>query len=194
MWCSIRKQLDYDSIDLTNDDVVDLTTVTKPPSPKPSTVNTSIFSVLQAKRQKRGIDAKSKASTTSLSSGSGRKPTDTANERQHTKDNNVVDTAKVTEAPDFELMHSSDECSTSVRGGRPPAAGEKGASSVTDGAAQEVNSMDISDSQRPVLTRFQRFSRRKTNGFMSARTIRTSIVKFSFNELIYDVCDNRMMS
>ena len=183
MWCSIRKQPDYDSIDLTNDDVVDLTTVTKAPSPKPSAANTSIFRVLQAKRQKRGNDAKSKASITSLSSSSGRKPTGTVNERQHTKDSNVGDTAKGTEAPDFELVRSLDECNSSIRGGRPLVAGENSASSLNDGAAQELNSMDISDSQRPKLTRFQRFSRRKTNGFISARTTRTSIVKFPFSKL-----------
>ena len=186
---SIRKQLEYDSIDLTNDDdVVDLT-MNKVPSPKAVT-NTSIFSILQAKRQKRGNDAKSKASTTSLtkasttSLSSNRKPTGTTNERQPTKDNNLLDRAKSTEAADFELMHSLDECSSSVRDGRPPPTAEDGASSVNDGAAQEFSSMDVSDSQRPVLSRFQRFSRRKTkSGFISARVTRTLSVSFLFSEL-----------
>ena len=182
---SIRKQLEYDSIDLTNDnddDVVDLT-MNKTPSPKAVT-NTSIFSILQAKRQKRGNDAKSKATTTSLtkasttSLSSNRKPTGTTNERQPTKDNNLLDAAKSTEATDFELMHSLDECSSSVRDGRPPPTAEDGVSSVNDVAAQEFSSMDVSDSQRPVLSRFQRFSRRKTkSGFISARVTRTSSVK-----------------
>lgn len=181
---SIRKQLEYDSIDLTNDDdVVDLT-MNKAPSPKAVT-NTSIFSILQAKRQKRGNDAKGKASTTSLTKASttslscnNRKPTGTTNERQPTKDNNLLDRAKSTEAPDFELMYSLDECSSSVRDGRPPPTAEGGVSSVNDGAAQEFSSMDVSDSQRPVLSRFQRFSRRKTkSGFISARVTRTSSVK-----------------
>ena len=182
---SIRKQLEYDSIDLTNDDddLVDLT-MNKAPSPKAVT-NTSIFSILQAKRQKRGNDAKGKARTTSLTKASttslgsnNRKSTGTTNERQPTKDNNLLDRAKSTEAPDFELMHSLDECSSSVRDGRPPPTAEDGVSSVNDGAAQEFSSMDVSDSQRPVLSRFQRFSRRKTKGgFISARVTRTSSVK-----------------
>lgn len=155
---------------MTNDDVVDLTD-DKPPSPK-----TSIFSVLSAKRQKRGTDTRNKASGIAVSNSSRKSRTDTANEVQHTKDNNMVDSGKITEAPDFEVLHSSDEYGFNARENRPPAGAENDASSVNDDTLQY--SMETSDSQRPMLARFRRFSRRNANGFISARVTNKPAVSF----------------
>lgn len=145
--------------------MVDLT-VDEAPSPKTSTANTSvnIYNVL-AKRQKRGTDSRSKLIGSSL-----RKPrTDTRSELEHTRDDNIGINK---EAPDFEVVRSSGDDNSDIRENRAPAVVVNGNSSVNDDAIQEVDSMETSGSQRPKLSRFQRFTQRKANGFISARITR----------------------
>ena len=156
--------------------MVDLT-VDEAPSPKTSTANTSvnIYNVL-AKRQKRGTDTRSK-----LTGNSHRKSrTDTTSELEQTGDNDV---GKGIEAPDFEVVHSSGDNNSNARGNRAPAVVDNGNNFVND-AIQEVDSMETSDSQRPKLSRFQRFTRRKANGFISAR-VTTAVSQSSYEKLVH---------
>jgi len=154
-------------IDLTdgNDNVVDLT-VDKAPSPKTSTVNTSInIYSIAAKRRKKEAETRSKTSGSSLSK------LPRVNEIHHTKDNNLMGSGNK-EAPDFGAIHSLVESGSSCKDTRPT-----NAANSVNGDAHD--SMDTSDSQRPVLTRFQhltRFTRKKANGFISARTRNTPLV------------------
>lgn len=119
-----------------------------------------------AKRQKREAETRSKASGSSLSN---LPRTNVTNKIQHIRDNNLVDSGRDKEAPDFGAVHSPVEPGSSSRP-------ENGANSINDDAH---DTMDTSDSQRPVLTRFQhltRFTRKKANGFISARVRNTPLV------------------
>ena len=144
-------------------------TVDEAPS-KTSTVNTSvnIYNVLSAKRQKRGTDTRSKLTGGSLS---GRR-TNTTSEVHHTEDNS---NGKSKEAPDFDVVDLSSDDNFNARDNRAPAAVASGNSFVNDDV-REVDSIETSDSQRPKLSRFQRFTRRTVNGFISARVASTTAV------------------
>ena len=134
-------------------------TVDEAPSPKTSTANTgvNIYNILSAKRRKRGADTRSKLSL------SGKKSElDTTGEVEHTEENS---NGKGKEAPDFEVLHPSDDITRDNRA----VTVDNGNSSVNDNTLQEVDSMETSDSQRPKLSRFRRFTRRTANGFISAR-------------------------
>ena len=96
------------------------------------------------------------------------------NDAHHTttKDSSSGESRKASHS---EIIHSSDETG-STSDSKAPVVDISASSSVNDGALQQVDSMETSDSQRPVLSRFQRFTRRKTNGFISARITNTTTV------------------
>lgn len=130
---------------------------------------------MSAKRQKKGTDKRSKASGSSLSS-SEKSRTDATNTVKVTKDNGVVANGKNTEALDFGALHTADEHDSNASDNREPRGAGNNVNSVNDDMLQELDSMETSSSQRPMLSRFQRFSQRKRNGFISARVTRTSVV------------------
>lgn len=152
--------------------MVDLT-VDEAPSPKTSTANTSIniYNVL-AKRQKRGTDTRSKLTGSSLR----KQRTDITSQLEQIEDNDIGESK---EAADFEVIRSSGDNSSNARDNRAPTVLDNGNSSVND-AIQEVDPMETNDSQRPRLSRFQRFTRRTGNGFISARV--TTAVSWSSYE------------
>ena len=97
------------------------------------------------------------------------------NEAHHTtaKDSSNVESRRT---PHSEIVPSSDEIGSTSGDSKAPVVDISASASVNDGALQQVDSMETSDSQRPVLSRFQRFTRRKTNGFISARITNTTTV------------------
>ena len=154
----IRKQTEFDSIDLTDDNVVDLTADDKavPTAPNTSTANNTsinIYDVLS--KRKRGSDKRSKVNSKT-------------NATNKTKNNTGIDNKEA-----HDITCSSREPGPS---GKSSNNGPVGAdNSVNDITSQEhSDSMDTSDSQRPVLTRFRHFTRRDAHGFMSARVKCTS--------------------